>query len=183
MTLHAVVGAHHQNRVIECAQRALRLGGKVNMSRSIDQHEMRIGIVKHRLSRENRDSAFALDCIGVQMGVAVVHATAPANFSGFEEHGLGKRRFSGIDVRQNPHNRLLRHVLVRLLQHGPLQQWFNPPHCPTCRGTMRQPVGEPVVETRCSSSSCPSHNVFRRFAPCGSRTPSMQSGLRMNGSL
>ena len=74
MALHAIVGAHHENRVVECLQCALSFGRKVNMARSIDEHEMQILEIERRLRRENRDTALALHSIGVQMRVTVIDA-------------------------------------------------------------------------------------------------------------
>lgn len=79
MPLHAVVGAHNQNRVVECAQRALRLGRKIDMSRRIHEHDVSIAMVEHSLRREDRNTALALNLVRIQMRIAIVHAAALAN--------------------------------------------------------------------------------------------------------
>lgn len=49
MPLHAIVGAHNQNRIVECAQRALRLSRKIDMPRRIHEHDVGIAMVEHGL--------------------------------------------------------------------------------------------------------------------------------------
>ena len=67
MTLHAVVSAHHQNRVVKRAQRTLRLGRKIDMAGSVHEHNVGVAIVEHSLRREDRDAALALNLVRVQM--------------------------------------------------------------------------------------------------------------------
>ncbi len=108
-TLYAVVGAHNQNRIVECAQCALRLGRKIDMPRRIHEHDVGIAMVEHGLRRENRDATLALDLVSVQMRIAIVHAAALANATRVEQHGLGQRGLASIDMRQDSNDRLLRH--------------------------------------------------------------------------
>ena len=42
MPLHAIVGTHNQNRVVQRAQCALRLGRKIDMPRRIHEHDVGI---------------------------------------------------------------------------------------------------------------------------------------------
>ena len=67
MPLHAVVGAHHQNRIVKRAQRALCLGRKIDMPRRIHEHDVGIAMVEHGLRREDRNAALALDRVRIQM--------------------------------------------------------------------------------------------------------------------
>ena len=99
MPLHAIVGTHHQNRVVQGTQRALRLGRKIDMPRCIHEHDVGITVVEHGLRRENRDATLALDRVRIQMRIAIVHAAAFANAARIEQHGLGQRGLAGIDVR------------------------------------------------------------------------------------
>ena len=47
--LHAVVGAHNQNRIVERAQCALRLGRKIDVAGRIHKHDAGIAVVEHGL--------------------------------------------------------------------------------------------------------------------------------------
>ena len=107
MALYAIVGAHHQNRVVERAQRALRLGRKIDMAGSVHEHNMGVAVVEHGLRREDRDAALALNLVRVKMRVAIVHAPAFTNAAGMKQHGLGQRGLTGIDMCQNSYDHLL----------------------------------------------------------------------------
>ena len=109
MPLHAIVGAHNQNRVVERAQCALCLGRKIHVTGGVHKHDVGISVVEHGLRRENRDAALAFDSAGIQVRVAVVHTAALANATRVEQHGLGQRSLAGIDMRQDSNARLLRH--------------------------------------------------------------------------
>ena len=113
MALYAIVGAHHQNRVVERAQRALRLGRKIDMAGSVHEHNVGVAVVEHGLRREDRDAALTLNLVRVQMRIAIVHAPALSNAAGMKQHGLGQRGLTGIDMCQNSYDRLLRHDLPR----------------------------------------------------------------------
>lgn len=80
---------------------------KINMPRSVDEHEARIPMLDHRLRREDGDAALALDCIGIQVRVAVIDASAGADLPRVEEHCLGKRGLTCIHMRQDADNCLL----------------------------------------------------------------------------
>ena len=47
--LYAIVGAYHQNRVVQGTQRALRLGRKIDMPRCIHEHDVGFTVVEHSL--------------------------------------------------------------------------------------------------------------------------------------
>ena len=145
MPLHAVVGAHNQNRVVECAQRALRLGRKIDMPRRIHEHDVGIAVVKHGLRREDCDTTLALDRVGVQMRIAIVHAAALANATRVEQHGLGQRGLAGIDMRQDSNDRLFRHG-------SPLIASGNGRSRSTLDDTIYGPTGEAGPIPRPSSS-------------------------------
>ena len=49
MPLHAIVGAHNQNRIVERTQRALSLGRKVDMAGSVHKHNAGVAMVEHGL--------------------------------------------------------------------------------------------------------------------------------------
>ena len=49
MPLHAIVGAHNQNRIVERAQCALRLGRKIDMAGSVHEHNVGVAMVEHSL--------------------------------------------------------------------------------------------------------------------------------------
>ena len=123
--LHAIVGAHHQNRVVQGTQCALRLGRKIDMAGSIHEHDVGIAVVEHGLRRENRDAALALDLVSVQMRIAIVHAATLANAARVEQHGLGQRGLAGIDMRQDSNDRLLRHGFLLLQAHRTRQRAFT----------------------------------------------------------
>ena len=107
MPLHAIVGAHHQNRVVQGTQRTLRLGRKIDMPGSVHEHNAGIAVVEHSLRREDCDAALALNLIRVQMRVAVIHTPALANAARMKQHSLGERGLTGIDMCQDPNDRLL----------------------------------------------------------------------------
>ena len=65
MPLHAIVGTHNQNRVVQGAQRALRLGRKIDMAGSVHEHDVGIAMVEHGLRREDRDATLALDLVRI----------------------------------------------------------------------------------------------------------------------
>ena len=107
VSLDAIVGTNDQNRIIERLECSFRFGRKIDMPRSVDEHEARITMLDHYLRREDGDAALALDCIGIQVRVAVIDASAGADLSRVEEHCLGKRGLTCIHVRQDADNCLL----------------------------------------------------------------------------
>ena len=107
VSLDTVVGANDQNRIIERLECSFRLGRKIDMPRGVDEHEARIPALDHCLRREDGDAALALDCIGIQVRVAVIDASAGADLPRVEEHCLGKRGLTCIHMRQDADNCLL----------------------------------------------------------------------------
>ena len=113
MPLRAVVGAHHQNRVVERTQRTLSLGRKIDVAGSVHKHNVGVAVIEYSLRRENRDATLALNLVRVQVRVAVIHTPALANATCVEQHGLGQRGLAGIDMCQDSNDRLLRHDFPR----------------------------------------------------------------------
>ena len=74
MALHTVAAADDEHRVVKHRQRALHLGGKVNVSRRIQQRELALAHGEHGLLCEDRDAALALERIGIEEGIAVIYA-------------------------------------------------------------------------------------------------------------
>ena len=164
--LHAIVGAHHQNRVVQGTQRALRLGRKIDMAGSIHEHDVGIAVVEHGLRRENRDAALALDRVSVQMRIAIVHAATLANAARVEQHGLGQRGLAGIDMRQDSNDRLLRHGSPLIASPSHAATGVHAPHWMiqfTGRWAKRA-----LSPDRAHRPALP-RGDFRRFAPCESR--------------
>ena len=147
--LHAVVGAHNHNRVVQRAQRALRLGRKIDMPRRIHEHDVGIAMIEYGLRREDRNAALALDRVSVQMRIAIVHAAALADATRVEQHGFGQRGLAGIDMR---------HRFQRPLASTWLSSYYEPIACGNGRSrstlddTIYEPAGEAGPIPRPSSS-------------------------------
>ena len=160
MPLHAVVGTHNQNRIVERAQRALRLGRKIDVAGRIHKHDVGIAVVEHGLRREDRNAALALDRVSVQMRIAIVHAAALANATHVEQHGLGQRGLAGIDMRQDSNDCLLRHGSPLITSYKPIARGNGRPRS-TLDDTIYEPAGEAGPIPRPSSSPCV---AARRFS-------------------
>ena len=166
MTLYAIVGTHNQNRVVERAQRALRLGRKIDMPRRIHEHDVGIAMVEHGLRREDRNATLTLDRVRVQMRIAIVHAAALANATRVEQHGLGQRGLAGIDMRQDSNDRLLRHGSPLIASPSHAATGILVPHWMIqCTGRRAKRALSP---DRAHRPALP-RSDFRRFAPCESR--------------
>ena len=74
VALHAVAAADDEYRVVEHRERALHLGGKVDVAGRIEQRDLRFAGGEHGLLCKDRDAALALERVGIEKGVAVVHA-------------------------------------------------------------------------------------------------------------
>ena len=98
MPLDAVVRTHDEHRVVEGLQRALRLGGEIDMAGRIEHHEMHARPVEMRLLGKDRDTALALHGIGIEMRVALVHAPLPTDGARAVEHGFRQRGLARVDV-------------------------------------------------------------------------------------
>ena len=164
--LHAIVGTHNQNRVVERTQCALRLGRKIDMPRCIHEHDVGIAMVEHGLRREDRNATLTLDRVRVQMRIAIVHAAALANATRVEQHGLGQRGLAGIDMRQDSNDRLLRHGSPLIASPSHAATGILVPHWMIqCTGRRAKRALSP---DRAHRPALP-RSDFRRFAPCESR--------------
>ena len=76
--LHAVRRADDQHGIVHHLQRALRLRGKVHMAGGVQQRDARAVRLQQRLLGEDGDAARAFDRMGIQKGVAVIHAAEPS---------------------------------------------------------------------------------------------------------
>ena len=74
VALHAVAAADDEHCVVEHRQRALHLGGEIDVARRVKQRELLIARKQHCLLGKDRDAALALELVGVEEGVAVVDA-------------------------------------------------------------------------------------------------------------
>ena len=74
VALHAVAAADDEHCVVEHRQRALHLGGEIDVARRVKQRELLIARKQHCLLGKDRDAALALERVGVEEGVAVVDA-------------------------------------------------------------------------------------------------------------
>ena len=74
MALHTVAAADDEHRVIEDGERALHLGGKVDMAGGVEQRDLGCSGGEHGLLGKNGDAALTLECVGIEKGVAVVDA-------------------------------------------------------------------------------------------------------------
>ena len=164
--LHSIVGAHNQNRIVERAQRALRLGRKIDMTWCIHEHDVGIAMLEHGLRREDRNAALALDRVSVQVRIAIVHAAALANATRVEQHGLGQRGLAGIDMRQDSNDRLLRHGSPLIASPSHAATGILVPHW-MIQFTGRR-AKRALSPDRAHRPALP-RGDFRRFAPCESR--------------
>ena len=172
VSLHAVVGTHNQNRIVKRAQRALRLGRKIDVAGRIHEHDVGITVVEHGLRRKKRDATLALDRVRVQMRIAIVHAAALANATRVEQHDLGQRGLAGIDVRQDSNDRLLRHGSPLIASPSHAATGVHAPHW-MIQFTGRR-AKRALSPDQAHRPALP-RGDFRRFAPCESRLANQRS--------
>ena len=72
MRLDAVVAAYHKHRVIEHLQNTFGLGRKVDMTGSVEQGDLEVACAENSLARKDGDSAFTLEPMGIERGIAVI---------------------------------------------------------------------------------------------------------------
>ena len=166
MPLYAIVGAYHQNRVVQGTQRALRLGRKIDMAGSVHEHNVGATMVEHSLRREDRNAALTLNLVRIQMRVAIVNAAALANAARVKQHGLGQRGLAGIDMRQDSNDRLLRHGSPLIASPSHAATGTLVPHW-MIQFTGRR-AKRALSPDRAHRPALP-RGDFRRFAPCESR--------------
>ena len=170
--LYAIVGAYHQNRVVQGTQRALRLGRKIDMAGSVHEHNVGVTMVEHSLRREDRDTALTLNLVRIQMRVAIVNAAALANAARVKQHGLGQRGLAGIDMRQDSSDRLLRHGSPLIASPSHAATGTLVPHW-MIQFTGRR-AKRALSPDRAHRPALP-RGDFRRFAPCESRLANQHS--------
>ena len=101
MALHAVAAADDEHCVVEHRQRALHLGGEIDVARRVKQRELLIARKQHCLLGKDRDAALALLRVSVEKSVRMVDAAQTPKRAGGIEKRLGERRFPGVHVRKN----------------------------------------------------------------------------------
>ena len=82
VALHAIAAADDEHRVVKHRERALHLGGKVDVAGRIEQRDLRFAGGEHGLLCKDRDAALALERVGIEKGVAMVHAPELAQCAG-----------------------------------------------------------------------------------------------------
>ena len=105
LRLDAADRAEHRDRAVEHPERALHLGGEVDVARGVDDVDAVLDVVAHPVRggrrRGDGDAAFLFLFHPVHRGRALVdlaHAMEPARV---EQDALGGRRLPGIDVRHD----------------------------------------------------------------------------------
>ena len=124
VALHAIVGAHHQDRRVECGHGALRLRGEVHVAGRVHEREANSLPVELGLRREDRDAALALHRVGVEVGAAVVHAPRGADGARGGEHGLRERGLARVHVGEKPNHRLPHPIDPHPLSSSP-HRWYQ----------------------------------------------------------
>ena len=82
MALHAVAAADDEHRVVEHRERALHLGGKVDVTGGVEQRELGLTGGEHGLLCEDGDAALPLERVGIEEGIAVVDTAEPSQRAG-----------------------------------------------------------------------------------------------------
>ena len=110
MGLHAVRAGDHQHRIIQHLQGALSLGGKIHMSRRVQQGQLaRLrplggGQRQHRLLGKNRNAPRPLPAVGIQKCVPVIHAAQLAQYPRAVKQPLGQCGFAAVHMGQQPND-------------------------------------------------------------------------------
>ena len=108
--LHAGNRAEHGDRAVEHAQRALHLGGEVNVSRSINDVDTLLDALPRAAGSVpsagnggggDRDATLALLLHPIGHGRPLVHLAHLVDGARIEKDALGRRRLARIDVRGN----------------------------------------------------------------------------------
>ena len=108
--LHAVRAGDHQHRIIQHLQGALGLGGKIHMSRRVQQGQLaRLGPsgggqCQHRLLGKDRNAPRPLPAVGIQKCVPVVHAAQLAQYPRAVKQPLGQCGFAAVHMGQQPND-------------------------------------------------------------------------------
>ena len=88
VALHAVGAGDHQNGAVQHLKRPLHLGGKVHVSRRVQQGNPGIPQLQHRLLGEYGDPPLALHGVRIQKRVLMIHPSQTADRPGTVQQGL-----------------------------------------------------------------------------------------------
>src|SRR5690606_6937252 len=102
LRLHAGDGVEDDHATVEHAHRALHLNGEVDVARGVDDVDTVLAPETGRRSRGDRDTTLTLLRHPVHGGCTFVGFTGLVDTSGVEQDALGRRRLTGVDVRDDP---------------------------------------------------------------------------------
>ena len=100
MCLDPIRAADHKHGTVQHLEAALRLRGEIRMPGRVQQRHRQIRQFEDSLFGEDRDASLALQTVGIQETVPVIHTSKFLQFSGMIEHGLGKGRFPRVNMGQ-----------------------------------------------------------------------------------
>jgi hypothetical protein len=103
--LDAVGGADDQDGGVEHIQGALGFAGKIGMAGGVHEGQVRAVPGEAGFLGKDGDAPVLFHGIGIQKGVAVIHATLAAQGSGKEEYGLRKGGFARVHMGTKPDDR------------------------------------------------------------------------------
>ncbi len=98
MPLHTVRAADDEDRVVEHLKCALRLRGEIDVSRRVEQRDVRVAAIHHSLLGKDGDAALAFERLGVQKGVAVIDAAEHAQRARGVQKPLGESGFPRVNM-------------------------------------------------------------------------------------
>ena len=101
--LHSVRGIHQQHRAVEHGEGPFGFGGKIHVARRVQQRDLTAVPRQAGLFGKDRDAALPFPAVGVQEGVAVVHAPGFPQRPGQIQHGFAERGFPRVHMGQQPH--------------------------------------------------------------------------------
>ena len=110
MILHAVGCGNHQNGVVGKGQSALGLGGKVHVAGGVQKDDIAGLGGEARLLGEDGDAPFSFHGVVVQIGGAVVYATAGAEPARQVQKGFGEGGLARIHVGEDADGELFLHA-------------------------------------------------------------------------
>ena len=94
--------AEDDDRPVEHAQRALHLGGEVDVPRGVDEVDLVIAPGEAGGRRGDGDAPLALLVHPVHLGGPLVHLADGVGDAGVEEDALGRGRLARVDVGDDP---------------------------------------------------------------------------------
>ena len=113
MRLNSLASADNEHRTVKHRQRSLSLGGKIDVSGSVEQDDVAVPEVKARGFREYGNAAFPLKLVRVEKCISFVHSPLSFNFSREIQHPLRQRCFARVDMSDYPDNSLF-HLFLQL---------------------------------------------------------------------